>query len=329
MALPETDIRFPAMGCGLRVLVGPPLTASGRGSEEAALRARQLLESFSARLSRFETDSELTVLNDDGRETVEVSPLLASMVDAALWAARSSGGLLDPTLIPELERAGYASTRRGLPSARLADALPDAPVRRPAAAAPERRWESITVDMERLTVTRPPGVRIDSGGIGKGLAADAIAAIFADRERFCVDTAGDLRIGGPDSLADPYNVDIEDPFGGPPILTIRVGQGAVATSGIDSRLWKLEDGSHAHHLIDPSTGWPAWTGVVQATALAPTALEAESLAKQALLSGPTRAARILEPHGGLIVLDDGEAEAVGPVARFATAAGSTRSRTAA
>src|SRR3954465_2930142 len=59
-----------------------------------------------------------------------------------------------------------------------------------------------------------------------------------------------------------------------------------------------------HHLPDPSTGRPAYTGVVQATALAPTALEAELRAKCAVLSGPGTAADCLA-HGGLIVFDDG------------------------
>jgi len=60
----------------------------------------------------------------------------------------------------------------------------------------------------------------------------------------------------------------------------------------------------AHHLLDPSTGRPAFTGVVQATALAPTALEAELRAKCAVLSGPEAAPSCL-PDGGLLVLDDG------------------------
>ncbi len=57
-------------------------------------------------------------------------------------------------------------------------------------------------------------------------------------------------------------------------------------------------------LLDPATGLPAYTGVVQATALAPTALEGEALAKAAVLSGPEGAAAWL-PHGGVLVFDDG------------------------
>ena len=55
---------------------------------------------------------------------------------------------------------------------------------------------------------------------------------------------------------------------------------------------------YAHHLLDPSTGRPAWTGVIQATAIADTALRAEALAKAALLSGPERGRELLAAHGG-------------------------------
>lgn len=93
--------------------------------------------------------------------------------------------------------------------------------------------------------------------------------------------------------------------------TLHVRAGGVATSGIDARLWQRRGGDFAHHLIDPATGTPAWTGLLTATALAPTALEAEALAKAALLSGPAPGRRLLcAHHGGVLVHDDG---AVDPV----------------
>jgi thiamine biosynthesis lipoprotein len=97
---------------------------------------------------------------------------------------------------------------------------------------------------------------------------------------------------------------VADPFGGPPIHAFELADGAAATSGIGRRSWLDARGRPAHHLLDPETGRPAFTGVVQATALAPTALEAEIRAKAAVLSGPDAAAAWL-PHGGLVVLDDG------------------------
>ena len=80
------------------------------------------------------------------------------------------------------------------------------------------------------------------------------------------------------------------------------------------RIWRRADGGFAHHLLDPATGEPAWTGLVGATALGDTALEAETLSKAALLSGPERARELLADRGGLIVHDGGRVELVGPLA---------------
>ena len=53
--------------------------------------------------------------------------------------------------------------------------------------------------------------------------------------------------------------------------------------------------------------------LVCATARASTALEADALAKAALLSGQRGARDLLAEHGGLLVLDDGRVERIGPL----------------
>jgi thiamine biosynthesis lipoprotein len=72
-------------------------------------------------------------------------------------------------------------------------------------------------------------------------------------------------------------------------------------------------------LLDPSTGRPAFTGIVQVTARAPRASLAEIWAKAAILSGPGRARSWL-PDGGLIVFEDGSHQLVEPVATARAAA---------
>jgi thiamine biosynthesis lipoprotein len=78
------------------------------------------------------------------------------------------------------------------------------------------------------------------------------------------------------------------------------------------RVWRTADG-FGHHLLDPASGRPAWTGLIGVTALGESALEAETLTKAALLLGPAGARRVLATHGGLIIHDDGGVERVGPV----------------
>jgi thiamine biosynthesis lipoprotein ApbE len=60
-------------------------------------------------------------------------------------------------------------------------------------------------------------------------------------------------------------------------------------------------GSFAHHLLDPRTGAPVWSGLIGATALGGCALEAETLSKMALLLGPDGAREVLAERGGVII----------------------------
>jgi thiamine biosynthesis lipoprotein len=282
------ELSFASMGTTVRLLApaGAPLHA-----------VREGIESLAARLTRFHS-SELSALNADPRPVVPASPLLRHAVAAALLGARRTGGLSDPTLLGALEDAGYAASRVGVEPASLRDALRSAPVRRPAT--PGARWREVHVDHAAGTIARPAGLRLDLGGSAKGLAADWAARQLAPYGRFAVDCGGDVRLGG----VHEVRVRGTDE-------TVRVNDGAVATSGLDRRVWRRPDGTHAHHLLDPSTGEPAWTGLIAATALAPTALEAEALAKAALLSGPEGARRVLAARGGALVHDSGDSERVG------------------
>jgi thiamine biosynthesis lipoprotein len=133
--------------------------------------------------------------------------------------------------------------------------------------------------------------------------------LLSGHTSFAVDAAGDVRFGGTGGLVRP--VQVASPFDDSVLHTFELVRGAAATSGIGKRSWLNRDGLPAHHLLDPATGRPAFTGVVQVTALAPTAVEAEGLAKAALLSGPARAASWL-PHGGVVVYDSGEHEVIAP-----------------
>jgi thiamine biosynthesis lipoprotein len=122
-----------------------------------------------------------------------------------------------------------------------------------------------------------------------------------------------VRVGGTSLAANPIEVMVAHPITREHAHALTLPGGAAATSGLDVRLWRRPDGRYAHHLLDPSTGLPAWTGLVAVTAVAPSALEAETLAKAALLSGPERAHEVLAERGGLIVYDGGETQLVGPI----------------
>jgi FAD:protein FMN transferase len=236
-----------------------------------------------------------------------VSPLMARLAQAVHVAASLTGGLVDSTLVEQLEAAGYASDL-GEPVP-LATALELAPPRQPASAALDEPWRNIAVDLARGLVARPPGVKLDSGGLAKGLFADVLAERLAGHASFAINCAGDLSIGGSEGISRP--IEVESPFDGSTLHTFNLRRTGVATSGIGRRSWLDRDGRPAHHLLDPASGRPAFTGIVQVTALAPSALMAEIHAKAAILSGPRAAAEWL-PCGGVIVFDDGSHRVIEP-----------------
>lgn len=305
----SVDREFPLMGTHMRVVVGTPVRDGLPAPDEAADAVMAFLEDYDARLSRFRPDSELSRLNADRREAVPASPLLRDAVRAALWAAERTNGLVDPTILDDLEDVGYAESWNPDRRLDLREALSAVPADRPGTPDTDDRWRRLRVDDEAGTISRPTGLRIDTGGTGKGHAADRAAELLAGFGAWAVDCGGDLRIGGESGLL--RDVQVEHPFTGETLTTLRVREGAVATSGLRSRIWRGEAGRVRHHLLDPSTGEPAFTGLVAVTALAPTALEAEALAKAALLSGPGGAAAVLHTHGGVTVGADGAVKQIG------------------
>jgi thiamine biosynthesis lipoprotein len=308
------DITFHSMGSDIRLIVGPALLGGQPSQAEAAAREQAYIEDFARRLSRFRPESELCAFNSDRLHEVPTSALLRTAVAAGLWAAQRSGGLVDPTLVGELERVGYENSQDGRTPASLRAALAAAPPVRPARPRAQARWRQIEIDDEHETVRRPPGVRIDTGGIGKGLAADAVAYRLRAYTRFVVDCGGDIAVGGVGGQIDPFVIEVEHPLTGECIHTLNLTRGGVATSGLNVRIWRRADGTFAHHLLDPSSGEPVWSGLIAATALAPTVLEAETLSKLALLTGAEGARHALAEHGGVVVHNDGDVELIGPTA---------------
>jgi thiamine biosynthesis lipoprotein len=308
----EACARFDCYGGACAVLV----SGSGpAGHAPAAVdRARRQMLDWHSRFSRFLTDSELSRLNRDPRETVPASAAMLTLISAALRAARLTGGLIDPTVLPGLRAAGYSLSRRDsrAPAAlTLRDALADAPARGPASPHPRAAWRQVSIDSRAGAVIRPAGLELDLGAIAKGVFGDLLAVELAEHDSFAVDVAGDVRFGGAHTLARP--IAVAAPAGDCVLHTFHARSGAVATSGIGRRVWRDDAGRSAHHLLDPATGRPAFTGLVQVTALAPSGALAETRAKAALLHGPDRAAHWL-PDGGAIVADDGTVSVIQPPA---------------
>jgi thiamine biosynthesis lipoprotein len=267
------------------------LIADGRSDAGAFDRAARKVELVFAeedlRFSRFRGDSELTKVNSRAGRRTRVSSEFATLLSYALDAAVHSDGLFDPTVLPSLIAAGYDRDFDEL-IAGARDALhPSEPC---------GRWPEIELDGDLVLL--PRGVGLDFGGIAKGWTVDlaAHAAVGQGLRWAIVNAGGDLRIAGLPP-ASGLEIGIDDPeLPGEELTRVRVQRGALATSSVTARAW----GPGRHHLIDPRTGKPSDTGVLQATVWAETCAEAEVRSKWALLTGISS----LDHMDGVLVTSD-------------------------
>ncbi len=274
--------------------------------------AEERLQGLERRWSRFRDDSEVSRLNAAAGSPVTVSPDTLLLLGRAVDAWRRTGGAFDPTVLPALLAAGYVAS--------IED--PGRVTRLPgeATAGPAPGCDGIVVDPAAGTATVPPGVAFDPGGIGKGLAADLVATELreAGAAGALVEIGGDLRVTGASPTEEGWIVVVEDPFARDGVLrTLRLSDGAVATSSTLSRTWE-RDGRRVHHLIDPGTGAPVAPRVVAATVLAAEGWVAETACKTLLVTDPLPALEWLDAGGlaGLVVDRDGVSWESRNLARF-------------
>jgi thiamine biosynthesis lipoprotein len=291
-------VRFPAMGTTVTVIVP-------QAHQAAAGEVERLFAHWEATFSRFRPDSELSRLNRSAGQAVRVSRLLFDVVASAVSAAAATDGLFDPTILPRLEELGYDRSFETLP--------PD----RPAGPTSDRGsilggWTRIVLDERGRRIRLAPGTALDLGGIAKGMAVDAAITTLAAAgiAPAAVEAGGDLAVHGlpPDRSAWP--IAVETPWGDD--VAIALAGGAIATSSVGRRRWRV-GGVVRHHLIDPRTGQPAWSGLWSVTVAASTCRGAEVAAKAALLLGPEAGAAFMEERGlsALFITQAGELQRVG------------------
>jgi FAD:protein FMN transferase len=214
-----------------------------------------------ARLTRFSPESELSRLNRSPGRWIDVSPELESLLRESLVAFKTSSGLVNVAVLPSMEAVGYtrplseAAPVATEPRAYPLPDLPDVLAVRPGAARLER------------------GAGIDLGGIAKGWMADRLVETLGPSA--LANIGGDLSAGGVGPAGDGWSVGL----GG---VTVLLRNQGAATSSVRRRRW----GNELHHLIDPRTGLPARTGLEEVSVVAATGVEAEVVAKAALLAGP-------------------------------------------
>ena len=278
--IPASSRAFHAMGTEVELQAWPNLPAA------TAVSVESLFEEIEGRLSRFRPDSELSQLNLSAGRPFLASEILRRVMSAALIAASRSGGLFDPTVLHAVRAAGY---RDSIEVVQMSEQIQTP-------SQPRQHADAVRIATDG-TITLPPGVGIDLGGIAKGWAVDEAAGLMPDAGAWLINAGGDLLVRGGGPNGDGWMIGVEDPFLlGTDIAVLSLKDCAVATSSTTRHRWKTQAGT-AHHLIDPRTGLPSTSDLVSVTVLAESVAESEVTAKTLLLQGEREARRLTQETG--------------------------------
>ncbi|AJY77615.1 hypothetical protein VN24_09015 [Paenibacillus beijingensis] len=257
------------------------ILVSGLSAQDAQ-EAFQWFRLVEGTFSRFLPASELSLLNGRAGEETGVSERFAHLLYISLQYLDETGGIFTPFLGQALARSGYRQSFEKI-DRETAQTEPD-----DHDAYSVSREEPIRFDLDRRTVTINAGSLLDFGGIAKGWSAQQMAATLIERGRKegLIDAGGDIISWNSGSGGKPWLIGLAHPYSDEQaIARLQLkGQTGIATSSVVKRSWKL-NGRNKHHIIDPRTGLPAASDLIQATVIGRTLVPCEIYAKCLLILG--------------------------------------------
>lgn len=270
------------------------ITAYGCGSETMT-EARRELQRLDAALSVTDEGSEIFALNRDGE--ADLSPEASDLLAEAVKLCRETNGALDISIYPVTRAWGFTADEYRVPPQSEIDEL----LRLVG-------YENININGNRAEL--PDGVMIDLGSVAKGYAADRLAEILkADGVKSAIlDLGGNIQLIGGNPDGSGWRVGVKDPVGDGSIGVLTLKDKAVVTSGGYERYFE-QDGEIYWHIIDPSTGRPADSGLISVTVVGDSGTRCDGLSTALFVMGLDKSADFWRKNGGfeaIFVTKEGE-----------------------
>jgi thiamine biosynthesis lipoprotein len=281
------------------VVMGTILTQSiyGSSGESAAQRVRdRLMELEQESLSKRIPDTEIAQINQTSRDaleqndlakshmvTVELTDTLTNWMEQTMALSRVSDGALDVTL-------GTLTALWDIDTWASSQEWQQYPL--PTRDQIDTALQSCGYDkslLENNLLTMPVGTELDLGAVGKGIACDEAAQILLEDDKITgaiISVGGSILTYGTKPDKTPWVVGIVNPRDTDHYLgrlTLR-GQWCIATSGDYERYVEV-DGVRYHHILDPSTGYPADRDVMSVTILSKSGLVSDALSTACFVLG--------------------------------------------
>ena len=278
----EVAAEIEAMGTIVSITAYASTADEGQAAvHDAEEEVRRLERLWSAT----DPESEISALNSSSGP-VEVSEETAELIRFAKEITERTGGAFDPTVLPVVKAWGFLTQQYRVPSdEEIADIL--------------LRVGSDKILLEGNSAALLGGAQLDLGGIAKGAAGDSVAKTLRARgiTSAIVNLGGNVHLIGARHDGQPWKIGIRAPRGGGILGIVTVQDCAVVTSGMYERNF-IVDGYLYHHIMDPTTGRPAESGLVSVTIVSQEGMLADALSTGFFVMGAERAVDFWRKHGG-------------------------------
>ena len=267
-------------------------TSSTNPSKETR-RVKDYMDTLEKVLSPTVEGSDLYRINNSNvGEAVECHAETMEILSVAEYVFKMSDGAYDPSVYPLVRLWKFSGdTYNELDSS---FSVEDIAIDIPVALAVVGLDTAFSIDYERRTVTKLlPGAMLDFGGIAKGYASDFAREIVSTKSML-INLGGNISAKGKSYSIGIANPSREDRSFGTSYygtLTLKAGE-CISTSGDYERYHKVTVGSgttYYHHIINPSTGYPANTsganGIVSATVISSNGAFADAVATAVVVLG--------------------------------------------
>ena len=273
-------------------------TAYGEDAQAALQEAEECIQQVEGLWSVTDEDSEIYQANHSGGQPVTVSEETAEIISFALEMAQRTGGALDPTIYPVLTAWGFTTDSKQVPSQQQIAQLLE-----------QVGYDRIQLNGTELTV--PDGMELDLGAVGKGYTADLVTEILRRHgvSSALISLGGNIQAIGSRPDGSDWRLGIRAPWESGNLGVLTVSDAAVVTSGGYENYFDDEQGNIYWHILDPSTGYPADSGLQSVTIVGREGKMCDALSTALFVMGAQSAEQYWRENGGfemLLVTDSGE-----------------------
>ena len=247
---------------------------------DAALldEAETLIGSLEEQVSVTDEHSDIYAIDHTGSGSL--SGNAAELMEQALEICRRTDGALDLSIYPIVRAWGFTTGSYQVPDEAEIQAL-----------LPLVDYRKIQYDAATGTVTLPEGMEIDLGSVAKGYAGQLAAQMLREHgvQSALLNLGGNVQTVGAKPDGSPWQIGIKDPQGEDAMMVLSVEDQAVVTSGGYERYFE-QDGQTYWHIMDPSTGHPADSGLISVTIVGDEGVVCDGLSTALFVMGLEKAA---------------------------------------